>query len=188
MFNVTHRIESLKSSLIGIVLVLACAILGLIWISIGIYSFLVSKLGLTWGPIVLGGLLFLPLAGYGIAKLVTNTDKRSRQQKMFDAAFANSSVGSISRMIETMSAHSPFAAALVAVVGGFLASRFPQFLSMFAELVGALGEELSRRKVQKAEDKLRKAEEEERRGATPPPPDVEAPVKRRGRAKADTYE
>ncbi len=184
MFNVSDKIESFKSSLIGVVLVLACTVLGLIWISIGIYSFFVAKLGLVWGPILLGGLLFLPILIYGLFKLLTNKDKRSKQQRMFDAAFASSSVGSISRMIETMATHSPLLAAVVAAAGGFLASRFPQFLSMFAELVSAFGDELDRRNARRAEDKARKAEEDERSGAPRPPPDVE-PTRRRGKKVAD---
>lgn len=185
MFNVSDKIESFKSSIIGVVLVLACTILGLIWISIGVYSFFVAKLDPVRGPLLLGALLFLPIVVYGLVKLFTNQDKRSKQQRMFDEAFAGSSVGSISRMIETMSGHSPLLAAVVAVLGGFLASRFPQFLAMFAELVSAFGDELTRRNIRRNEEKVRKAEDDERRGTPPPPPDVEPTAKRRGKKVAD---
>ncbi len=184
MFNVSHKIEVIKSTVIAVVLVVACAILGIVWLSVALYNYLKVALGDIAGPALLGVLLFLPLAGYGIYKAVTKHDKRTKQERMFDEAFANTSVGSLSRMIETMAPHSPFLAALVAVMGGFLASRFPQFLSMFSELVVALGDELDRRRVRKAEEKVRK--EEERSGATPPPPDVE-PVSKRRRSKADVY-
>ena len=186
MFNINHRIDSIKSSLIGLVLVLASTILGLIWISVGLYNFLSEKLGSLWGPVALGGLLFVPLLVYGVVKAMAPRDRRSKQQRMFDEAFASSSVGSISRMIETMTPHSPFLAAGVAAVAGFVATRFPQFMSMFAELVTALGDELSRRKTQKSEDRARATAEMERRGAPQPPPDVE-PVAKRRKAKADIY-
>ena len=185
MFNVSHKIESIKTSLIGFVLMLACTILGIIWLSVSLYNFLTIKFGLIAGPAICGAVLFLPIIAYGIIKATHHKDKRSKKERMFDEAFANSSVGSLSRMIETMSKHSPFAAAAVAIVGGFLASRFPQFLGMFAELVEAAGDELDRRRVHKAEEKVRKAEEA--RGATPPPPDVEPRARRRSRAKADIY-
>lgn len=184
MFNVSHKIEVIKSTVIAVVLVVACAILGIIWLSIALYNFLKVQMGDIAGPAVLGLGLFLPLLGYGLYKLATKKDKRSRQERLFDEAFASTSVGSLSRMIETMSPHSPFLAALVAILGGFLATRFPQFLSMFSELVVALGDELDRRRVHKTEEKVRK--EEERRGATPPPPDVE-PVSKRRRSKVADY-
>lgn len=187
MFNFSHQIDSLKATIIGLTLILATAIIGLIWLSIGLYAFAVDLVGHLWGPIVLGALCFLPLLIYIAVRLLNPKDKRSKQQRMYDAAFANTSVGSISRMIETMSAHSPFVAAIVAVVGGFVASRFPQFLQIFSELVTAYGDELARHKVRKAEDNVRKAREEEHRGSTPPPPDVEPVSKRRGKAKADVY-
>lgn len=184
MFNVSHKIEVIKSTVIAVVLCVACAIAGIVWLSIALYNYLKVAMGEIAGPAVLGAALFVPLIGYGIYKAVSKTDKRSKQERMFDEAFAGTSVGSLSRMIETMSPHSPFLAALVAVMGGFLASRFPQFLTMFSELVVALGDELDRRRVRKSEEKVRK--EEERSGATPPPPDVE-PVSRRRRSKADVY-
>jgi len=189
MFNFSHQIDSIKSSLIGFVLVLACAIMGLVWISIGIYAFAVRFFGQEWGPIALGVLSMVPLAIYVAVQAMKKKDKRTKQQRAYDAAFAASPVGSLSQMIETMSQHSPLLAAVVAVIGGFLASRFPQFLSMFAELVNAYSQELTRHKARKAENHARRAYEDERRGgANPPPPDVEPVTKRRGKKQmADMY-
>lgn len=187
MFNFGHKFDEIKSSVVGFVLMLACAIIGLIWISISLNMVLIAHLGPQWGPAVLGLIFLLPIAVYGVARLVAPKDKRSKQQKMFDAAFANSSVGSISRMIEAMSPHSPLLAAVVATVGGFVATRFPQFLSMFSELIGALGDELSRHKTRKAEDAVRRAEAYEDSATTPPPPDVEPTSRRRSKAKVDQY-
>ncbi len=188
MFDVSHKIESFKSSLIGLVLMLACTILGIIWLSVSLYNFLTIKFGPIAGPAICGAILFVPILIYGAVKLINRQDKRSKKQRMFDEAFANSSVGSLSRMIETMSRHSPFAAAAVAILGGFMATRFPQFLSMFAELVNALGDELDRRRESHAEKKVRKAAEKEfHDSGTPPPPDVEPVARRRSKSKVDAY-
>ena len=186
MFDLHNRIESIRASVIGLVLMVACAILGIVWISVGVYAFLVLKLGPVWGPAALGGVLFLPIVIWAIVQALWPKDKRSKAQRAYDAAFAASSVGSISRMIEAMSAHSPFLATGVAVAGGFLATRFPQFLAMFAELVTAWGDELTRHKARKAQMETEREADYERRGAPKPPPDVE-PRRRGKKSPADMY-
>ncbi|MBW8880167.1 MAG: hypothetical protein JF615_01735 [Asticcacaulis sp.] len=150
-------------------LMLACTILGIIWLSVSLYNYLTVQFGPIAGPAICGAVLFIPIIIYGILKVTHHKDKRSKKERMFDEAFANSSVGSLSRMIETMSAHSPFAAAAVAIIGGFLASRFPQFLSIFAELVHGLGDELDRRRVRRAAPRRR------RPTSSPPPSAAAAP-------------
>lgn len=185
MFDLHNRIDSIRASVIGLVLMIACTILGFIWISVGLYAFLTLKLGPVWGPVALGAALFVPILVWSLAQALMPKDKRSKAQKAYDAAFAASSVGSISRMIESMSSHSPFLATAVAVAGGFLATRFPQFLAMFTELVTAWGDELVRHKARKAQAEDERAAEYERRGAPQPPPDVEP--RRRGKKAADIY-
>ncbi|MGZ3297888.1 MAG: hypothetical protein ACXU8O_02640 [Asticcacaulis sp.] len=180
----SHQIDAIKDSIIGLVLILATAIIGLGWIGYGLFAVFVRYLGPEWGPFALGGLFLLPLIIFFAVKLLPHS-KKKRKQQAYSEAFANSSVGAISHMVDAMSGHSPIAATLVAVLGGFMASRFPQFLPMFAEIVSALGEELARRKVKKAEKVEREARADyERAAAAPPPPDVE-PIKRRGRKMAD---
>lgn len=185
MFNITQHIEALKQSMIGYILMLAAAIIGLIWISVGVYSWATQLLGPTWGPIAIGGVFILPVLIYVVVKALMPHDKRSKQQRMFDEAFASSPIGALSKMIETMSPHSPFLAAITAVAGGFVATRFPQFLQIMAELVGALGEELTRWNSRKAEKETKKATDYERRGTPPPPPDVEPVARRRKKAAGD---
>ena len=183
----SKEINSIKASLIGLVLILATAIIGLGWIGFGLYSLFVLYLGLIWGPIALGGLFLLPiLIFFGVKALPHNSAKR--RQQAYNEAFANSTVGAISRMVDSMSGHSPVAATVVAILGGFLASRFPQFLPMLAEVVGALGDELARRRERKAEKNEKAAREHtarERAADAPPPPDIEPIVKRRKRAAGD---
>ncbi|ESQ76602.1 hypothetical protein [Asticcacaulis sp. AC402] len=181
MFNLSQHIDALKQSLVGYVLMLAAAIIGLIWISFGIYNWATAMLGPVWGPLAIGAAFMLPVAVYLMAKAFQPDDKRSKQQRMFDQAFAASPVGSLSKMIETMSVHSPFLAAVTAIIGGFVAARFPQFLSILSEFVIAGGEELTRWKTGRAERAAHKASDYERKGAPPPPPDVEPTRKRRGK-------
>ena len=183
MFNFTHQLENFKASLIGLVLVLASAIIGLIWISIGLYTLAVVMLGSLWGPVALGGLFLLPIFIYAIVKSLPSSQQK-RKQSAFDAAFANTSVGSISRIIESLSGISPILATVAAVVAGFMVTRFPQFLPMFSQIVTALAEELQLRNVRKAENKARKARDEYDNSMPPPPPDVE-PVAKRRRKKAE---
>ena len=184
----SKEINSIKSSLIGLVLILATAIIGLGWIGFGLYSLFVLYLGLIWGPIALGGLFLLPIIIFFAVKALPHNTAKRRQQA-YNEAFANSTVGAISRMVDSMSGHSPVAATLVAILGGFLASRFPQFLPMLAEVVGALGDELARRRERKAEKTEKAARDtyaaRERAADAPPPPDVEPIVKRRKRAASD---
>jgi hypothetical protein len=184
----SKEINSIKSSLIGLVLILATAIIGLGWIGFGLYTLFVLYLGPIWGPIALGGLFLLPIIIFFAIKAMPHNAAKRRQQA-YNEAFANSSVGAISRMVDAMSGHSPVAATIVAILGGFLASRFPQFLPMLAEIVGALGDELARRRERKAEQ-TEKTERETRKAYdraanAPPPPDVEPIVKRRKRAAGD---
>lgn len=181
----SHQIDSIKESVIGLVLILATAIMGLGWIGYGLFSLFVQYLGPVWGPFALGGVFLLPLIIFMLVKMLPHS-KKKRKQQAYNQAFANSSVGAISTMVDAMSGHSPIAATLVAVLGGFMASRFPQFLPMFAEVVHALGEELARRKVKKAEKTEQEARRDyERAAAAPPPPDVEPINKRRKSATVD---
>ncbi|CAM3242265.1 hypothetical protein [Asticcacaulis taihuensis] len=186
MFNFSNQLESLKSSIIGLVLLLASAIIGLIWVSIGLYSLAVKLLGDLWGPLALGGIFLLPIVIYLIIKALPH-NREKRRQSLIDEAFSKSTVGSISNLIDSLSATSPILATVAAIVAGFMATRFPQYLPMFSQIVSALGEEFKLHKVRRAESKVRKARAEYERTANPTPPDVEPVVKRRRKRNDDPY-
>ncbi len=181
MFNLSNQIDAIKSSMIGYILMMASAIIGLIWVSISLYSMSVRIFGPAWGPALVGLLFLLPIVVYSLSKLLAPKDKRSRQQRLLDEAYAASPAGALSRMIETMSGHSVFLGTVTAIVGGFIAARFPQYLTILAELVSAGSEELKRQRVKKPVVSRRKDTND---GTPPPPPDVE-PVIRRRRKKAE---
>ena len=186
MFNFSSQIENLKSSIISLVLLLASAIIGLIWVSIGLYSLAVKLLGELWGPLALGGLFLLPIIIYLIIKAMPH-NKEKRRQSLIDEAFSKSTVGSISNLIDNLSGVSPVLATMAAIVAGFMATRFPQYLPMFSQIVSSLGEEFKLHKVRRAESKVRKARAEYERSANPSPPDVEPVVKRRRKKNDDPY-
>ncbi|MDI7773982.1 hypothetical protein [Asticcacaulis sp. EMRT-3] len=186
MFNFSSQIDAMKTFIIGITLILASTILGFIWISIGLFALVVHTIGPIWGPIALGGLFLLPILIYfGLRLLPQN--RRKRKQSAIDEAFNNSTVGSISRLIDTLSATSPVLATVAAIAAGFVATRFPQFLPMFSQIVLAFGEELQLHKVRRTEKKARQAKADyERTVNNPSPPDVE-PVNKRRRKTPDMY-
>lgn len=181
MFNFSNQIDSIKSSLIGYILMLASTIIGLIWVSISLYSIAVRTFGPGWGPALVGLAFLLPIGIYYLIKVATPKDKRTKQQRLLDEAYAASPAGALSRMIDTMSSHSVFLGTITAILGGFVAARFPQYLTILAELVAAGSEELKRRKTDK-KPVTRRADKND--GTPPPPPDVE-PVIRRRRKKAE---
>lgn len=188
MFNFSNQIDALKSFIIGLTLILACTILGIIWISIGLYQLVAKTIGPMWGPVVLGLLFLLPIAVYFINRALPH-NKDKRRKSAMEEAFANSTVGSMSRMIDSLSATSPVLAAVAAVVAGFMATRFPQFLPLVAQVVVAVNEEMQGRKVRKAERKAKDAREEyERTVNNPSPPDIEPINKRRRRKEPEMYE
>ena len=186
MFNFSNQLENLKSSLIGLILLLASAIIGLIWVSIGLYSLAVKLLGDLWGPLALGGIFLLPIIIYLVIKSLPH-NKEKKRQSLIDEAFSRSTVGSISNLIDNLSGVSPVLATVAAIVAGFMATRFPQYLPMFSQIVSSLGEEFKLHKVRRAESKVRKARAEYERSANPSPPDVEPVVKRRRKKNDDPY-
>jgi len=186
MFNFSHQIETFKSALIGLVLMLAAAIIGLIWISIAIYGLAVKLLGDLWGPLALGFAFLLPIIVYLIIKALPHNQQKKRQS-LIDEAFAKSTVGSISNLIDNLSGVSPVLATVAAIVAGFMATRFPQYLPMFSQIVSSLGEEFKLHKVRRAEAKVRKARAEYERASAPPPPDVVPASKRRRKKTDDPY-
>jgi hypothetical protein len=152
MFNFTRQLKELRSSIIGLVLLLATAVIGLIWLSIGLYSALTAWIGPVWAPLALGGICFLPLVVFWIVHLFADKDHDEERtvQAAYNSAYADSSVMSISRIIESLSGKSPFLATAAAIIAGFLATRFPALLTIFAQIVQAYAEDAQRRAAQKA--------------------------------------
>jgi hypothetical protein len=126
MLNFTRGFEALKDSIIGVVLLLALAIIGLIWLSIGIYSWLVSLMGPVFGPLALGGLCLLPLVIY----VINQSFKRPARPESLTPEAA--SVLHIAKIIESLSSRSPLLGTAAAIAAGFLA-LLAQILAAWAQ-------------------------------------------------------
>jgi hypothetical protein len=147
MFNFSDHLQELRSLIIGLALLLATTIIGLIWISIGFYHSLSIYLGSTWGPIVLGLIFFVPMLIFTFVKAFSRNTLQSRQQvdSHTDMAALN-----FSKVINSLSGQPPFFVASVAIVGGVLATRFPALLSVFIQVLTAYAEDVKTRSMKNA--------------------------------------
>lgn len=152
MFNFSRQLKELRSSIIGLVLLVATAIIGLIWLSIGLYSALSAWIGPIWAPLALGVLCFVPLGIFAIIRIFAarEEDEERAVQAAYNSAYADSSVASISRIVESLSGRSPFLATAAAIIAGILATRFPALLSIFTQIVQAYADDAQRRANEKA--------------------------------------
>ena len=152
MFNFSSQLQNLRSSIIGIVLIVAMAVIGLTWISIGIHSYFTSLVGPVWGPIVLGGLFFLPIVIFALVRSMDKNDARA-QTPSYANPF-NDAVGlNIPKLIESLSGHSPFFVTVVAITAGFLATRFPALLVVFSQVITAYADDYKIRTARAAAEK-----------------------------------
>jgi hypothetical protein len=135
MFNISNQLKEIRSSIVGIGLVVVTAALGLIWISIGLYAFLSAKLGPVWGPILLGTFFLLPLLGAAVARLFADKPVPAQPQAM--AGQTDDAILGIAKLTENLSGQSPFVATSVAILAGVIAARFPSLLTLFLQLANA---------------------------------------------------
>ena len=142
MFNFSGQLQELRSTIIGLVLLLGATIIGFVWISIGLYSWLSAQLGSVWGPIVLGLIYFLPITAFAFTKAFIRPVKPplSSRHETADLATAN-----MTALVENLSGLSPFAVAVAVVVASFLASRFPGLLATFMQLLTAYADDVKNR-------------------------------------------
>ncbi|MFT4091211.1 MAG: hypothetical protein QM645_10795 [Asticcacaulis sp.] len=149
MFNLSEQLSDLRDSLITVALLVAAAVIGLGWASIGLFNALKMWLGPVWGPVALGAVMIVPLIIYVIIKHVTKKEKKRQQAFMnqqTQAAYAQSSVVHISRIIDALKGQSPILASVAAVVAGIMATRFPSLLVIISEAVSAWAEDRARKR------------------------------------------
>jgi len=153
MFNFSDHLQELRSTLIGLVLILAATIIGFVWISIGIYFWLSAQLGAVWGPIVLGLIYFLPIVIFALAKAFRPpVPVAPPRHDNADLAALN-----LSKLIENLSGRSPLWVASAAVLAGFLATRFPSLLSVFTQLISVYAEDVATRATKASADAAEQA-------------------------------
>jgi len=135
MFNFSDHLQELRSTVVGLVLILAATIIGFVWVSVGIYFWLSSMLGNVWGPLVLGLIYFVPIIIFALSKAFARpeaTRAPPREQDLTLQAF--------SKTFENLSNRSPMVIIAAAAVAGFLATRFPSLLTLFNQLLAASSE------------------------------------------------
>ena len=141
MFNFGHHLQELRSTVVGLVLIIAATIIGFVWISIGIYVWLSSCLGVVWGPIVLGLIYFIPIIVFALfkafAKPVPPPIIPPREQDL--------TIQALSKVFENLPGRSPFLTVVIAGVAAFLATRFPSLLTTFTQLLATYAEDAKHR-------------------------------------------
>ena len=152
MFNLHEQLQDLRSSITGIVLTLALAIIGLTWISIGIYSYLTSVLGPIWGPITLGGVCFIPGIIFALIRASNKKEDRQPQPPAYGNPYDPMAMN-IPKIIESLAGQPPLFVTIVALVAGFLATRFPSMLVIFSQVVTAYADDVKMRAAKATADK-----------------------------------
>ncbi len=132
-----RQIKTFETSAIILVIVVACAVIGLGWIGFGVESFAVQKLGAIWGPVALGAIFILPFAVFLLSKLLPH-NRRKRRQAEIDRAFAATSLGNVTRTIELLRGRSPWLAATAAVVVALVTNFAPPLMPAVAETLSTL--------------------------------------------------
>lgn len=165
MFNISEHLQELRSSIIAISLLLATTILGLVWISIGVSSLLINWVGPLWGPVLLGGIFLLPILCYALAKIFVREPQKIQSLFSHHNTVEDSMVN-MGKIIGSLSGQSPLLVTLVAVVAGFLATRFPAVLSVFTQLVAAYAEDVKVREREAAKHQQSAAEQSPPKTAT----------------------
>lgn len=142
MFNFNDRLQELRSTIIGIVLLSGATIIGFVWVSIGIYQWLSECLGAVWGPILLGLIYFLPIVIFAFIKAFIRppVPAAPARSEPADVAALNAT-----KIFENLSGRSPFVVASAAILAGFLATRFPALLSVFMQVLTVYAEDVKLR-------------------------------------------
>ena len=148
MFNIKENLQELRSSIIGVVLLLATIIMALVWIGVGVYICLTGFVGAAWAAILIGVMFMLPVIIVALIKLF-NPKELSAQQQAGYHSHADDAVLHVSKVIESLSGQSTLMVTLVAVIAGFLAARFPSMLSVFTQIVSAYADDVKAREALK---------------------------------------
>jgi hypothetical protein len=148
MFTIGDHVQALRSVIMGVVLLLATTIIGLVWLSVGLYNCLSSCLGSTWGPIILSFIFFVPLFIVTLVKALTSGAQEAPQRARVNS-YADTAAVDIAKIIGSLSGQSPLVVTSAAMIAGFLASRFPALLVVFVQIVAAYAEDQQARRQDK---------------------------------------
>lgn len=115
---------------VGIFLVLAAAVVGLVWLSVGLERLFADNGESVSAPMLVSGIFILPLI-IGLLLMVS----RGKTQSIAPVAMPleAGAMSQLSRAVRDLSQRSPLAAVALAALAGFLASRFPAALTLLAQ-------------------------------------------------------
>ena len=128
MFNFNDHLQGLRSTIMGMVLLLAATVIGFVWISIGLYHWLMASIGLVWGPIMLGLIYFIPVIIFAFVKAFKRPPIPPAAAKVEQV---DPSLLYLSGIFENLSGRSPFFVVSSAIIAGFVVTRFPGYYRLF---------------------------------------------------------
>jgi hypothetical protein len=140
MFNLSSQLQELRSTLVGLVLLLAATIIGFVWLGIGLYHWLNASLGPAWGALVLGLIYFIPLILYALSKTFVSAPALPAT---LSSEPLEVSTLKLAKLFESLSGRSPFLTASAVLVAVFLANRFPGLLRLLLQVLSAYIEDAS---------------------------------------------
>jgi fructose-specific phosphotransferase system IIC component len=118
----------------GFLLILASAVLGMVWLSIALARMLgAAELDPALAALCIAALCLAPLGVFYLVRALRSTSEPAERHQALAAqpeGFAE-----ISRFAEDMAGKSPLTAVAVAMLAGLLAARFPSALSLLAQIV-----------------------------------------------------
>jgi hypothetical protein len=125
----TRQLRGAAKEAAAVALVVAAAAIGLVWISIWAVSQLAHFVG-EWAPLALGLLFCLPLAVYGLMRMLKAQPAQAQPLLRSEDNFAAEAADTAKRFFRK----SPVAALAVAALAGLLAVRAPAALSPLLHL------------------------------------------------------
>jgi len=118
----------------GLVLILASAVIGVVWLSVAIAGMLAAWLNPPLAALATAGLFFLPPIIFSIALALRGRRARQAQEQSQQALAASPDLlVELTRIAQDMAARAPLAAVAVALLGGLLAARFPAALPLLVQ-------------------------------------------------------
>lgn len=150
MFNFSDKFQEFRSNIVGVVMVLGCSIMGVVWIGIGLSRLLSTFLGEVWGPIVLGLLCFVPVVIFALAKALSRDSAPAPAKANLGEFAETAAIANMAGLFEKLSGQSPLLGVVAAVTAAFLIKRFPGILPLFAQLLSAYVEDLKMRAAKAA--------------------------------------
>lgn len=149
MFNFSDRFQELRSTIIGLVLLLASIVMGVVWIGIGLSRWLSACLGDIWGPIVLGLICFVPVIMFALMKAFGRSTPKLPANNTA-TAYGEPAAAQMAGLFEKLSGHSPFLGVAAAVVAGFVINRFPSIVPLLVQLASAYVDDVKMRAARAA--------------------------------------